>query len=410
MVTHSGRSSISRSLSGLTLTVLVFATALLTAPSPGRAQTDRPTGLEIGGVPAINFDADEGFGYGAIAELYQYGDGDLDPYLWTLQPTVFLTTEGRRDFTLFFDAPHLLASGWRVAAFLGSEKQISTPYYGLGNASVYDPARDDEQGPDPYFYRFGRTRRSATFTLQHDLGDPRVRALFGAGFVRTILDPVPENTGTTLFAQEVGDTEETAWSNYVRAGLVWDSRDRETGPRSGAWTEVLIQRVDEALGADASYTRWTVTDRRYFQLGPRVVLAHRYLLQGVTDGAPEHDLFLVQTSFKQQEGLGGAKTVRGVRKNRFVGRGLMVWNAELRWRAIDFRLAGRSFHAVVSAFVDQGRVWEEDVQIDELLTDLHRGYGGGVHVGMGENFTVAVDAGTSSETGLQLYIGLGYLY
>jgi hypothetical protein len=46
----------------------------------------------------------------------------------------------------------------------------------------------------------------------------------------------------------------------------------------------------------------------------------------------------------------------------------------------------------------------------ELLSDLHRGYGGGLHVGRGENFVVSVDAATSAETGLQIYIGLGYLY
>ena len=49
----------------------------------------RPTGFDMGALPAINFDADEGFGYGAFAELYQYGDGTFAPYLWTLQPSCF---------------------------------------------------------------------------------------------------------------------------------------------------------------------------------------------------------------------------------------------------------------------------------------------------------------------------------
>ena len=102
--------------------------------------------------------------------------------------------------------------------------------------------------------------------------------------------------------------------------------------------------------------------------------------------------------------------MRGVLKNRFVGRGMMVWNAELRYRALDFALMGKPFHMVLSGFADAGRVWEEGVEFGEVFSDLHRGYGGGMRIGMGENFTVAVDAGTSTETGLQLYIGLGYLY
>jgi outer membrane protein assembly factor BamA len=377
--------------------------------TPCVAQT-QSTGLEVGVLPAINFDADEGFGYGVLAEMYQYGVGGSSPYVWSARPTAFFTTEGRRDLTLFFDAPHVLPSGWRLDVFLGTERQIATPYYGLGNASTYDPALDAEDGADPFYYRFGRNRRSATFNLQHDLGDTPLRWLVGAGLVSTDVDPVPEDDGTTLYATGVASEEVSEWSNFLRGGIVWDSRDRETGPRRGVWTEFLVQSVDEHLGADASYTRWTFTDRRYYSLSDRLVFAHRYLIQGVTDGAPVNDLFQVQTSFRQQEGVGGAKTVRGLFKNRFVGRGLLVWNAEFRWRAADFRVMGRRFHVTLSAFLDQGRVWDGNVQFDELMSDLHHGYGGGVRLGMGDNFIVAVDLGRSSEAGMPMYIGLGYLY
>lgn len=366
--------------------------------------------LEIGGVPAINFDSDEGFGYGVILEAYQYGSDDELPYRWTLQPTVFLTTEGRRDLTLFFDAPHLLRRGWRLDVFLGSERQIAAPYYGVGNDTPYDESLAADDGPDPYFYRFGRTRRSATFNLQRPVFRMPLRALFGGGIVSTTIDPFPEDVGSTLFAQDYGTGEETEWSNYVRGGLIWDTRDRESGPRRGSWTELLVRWADEGLGASSSFVRWTITDRRYFSVADRLVFANRFLLQGVTDGAPSYELFLVQTSFKQQEGLGGAKTVRGALKNRFVGQGMFVWNAEVRWRALDFGLLGRPFHAVLSAFVDQGRVWAGQPRPGELFEDLHRGVGGGVRLGMGENFVVALDVGRSDEAGAQLYLGLGYLY
>lgn len=358
----------------------------------------------------MNFDSDEGFGYGAIAELYQYGAGDASPYVWTLQPTVFLTTEGRRDFTIFFDAPHLLPSGWRLTVFTGRQKQIATPYYGIGNDTPYDESLGAEDGPDPYFYRLGMTRSRATFDLQRGIGGLPLRLLFGGGFDYVETRPVPEGRGTTLYAVQQGPGEATEWLNFVRGGLVWDTRDRETGPTSGVWTELLVRSTDESLGADVGFNRWTFTDRRYFSLADGLVFAHRWLVQDVSAGAPAFELFTVQTSFKQQEGLGGAKTLRGILRNRYVGRGMLVWNSELRWRVADFRMIGRPFHAVVSAFLDQGRVWSDGLELDELLDDLHRGYGGGARLGMGENFVVAVDAGTSSETGLQIYIGLGYLY
>jgi hypothetical protein len=63
-----------------------------------------------------------------------------------------------------------------------------------------------------------------------------------------------------------------------------------------------------------------------------------------------------------------------------------------------------------TAFLDQGRVWRGGVRFGELLSDLHRGYGVGLHGGMGQDFVGSLYAGTSAETGLQVYVGLGYLY
>lgn len=392
------------------IAVLLVGFAVLTAAHGAAAQDPSTTGLEVGAVPAVNFDSDEGFGYGAIAELYQYGAGDVLPYVWTLQPTLFFTTEGRRDVTVFFDAPHMLPEGWRMTAFAGRQEQIATPYYGLGNRSPYDPSLEADDGPNPRYYRFGLTRSSLTADLQRQVAASPLRFLFGAGFERAKVQPVPDGEGTTLYAVDHGGAERKVWLNYVRAGFVWDTRDRETGPTSGVWSELLVRRTEERLGGDVSFTRVTFTDRRYFALTDRLVFAHRYLVQHVSDGAPDFELFQVQTSFKQQEGLGGAKTVRGVQRNRFVGRGMLVWNAELRWRAAEMELFDRDFHTVLSVFLDQGRVWTDGFDPREVFGGLHRGYGGGVRVGMGENFVVAVDAGTSTDAGLGLYVGLGYLY
>jgi outer membrane protein assembly factor BamA len=391
----------------LPLLVALWAVAV---PVGAMAQSDPVESLEIAGLPAVNFDSDEGFGYGALAEIYRYRSGDYAPYVWTLQPKVFLTTRGRREVTLFFDAPHVLPGGWRMDVDLGLERRTATPYYGVGNSSPYDSLLEDPDGPDPHYYDFGRERRSLLFNLQRPIAELPLRMLFGGGLVRTRITPVPDMVGSTLYASDVGATEETYWTNYIRGGVVWDTRDRESAPTRGSWTEILIQRADRSLGADGGFTRVSFADRRYYSLTDRIVFAHRYIVQGTSASAPLHELQRVETSFKPAEGLGGSRTVRGLPKNRYVGRGLLVWNSELRWRATDFQAAGRSFHIGLSAFLDQGRVWGGGVRVDELLTDLHRGYGAGLHVGMGENFVASFDAARSSESDLSVYIGLGYLY
>lgn len=50
------------------------------------------------------------------------------------------------------------------------------------------------------------------------------------------------------------------------------------------------------------------------------------------------------------------------------------------------------------------------MHLGQFFSNLHRRVGGGIRLGMEDDFVVAVDAGTSAETSLPVYIGLGYLY
>ena len=388
--------------------------ALWAYPLRAQEPSGGDRGWEFAGLPALNFDSDEGFGYGAVVELYHYGDiGGYQPYLFTLQPTLLLSTEGRRDLTVFFDSPHLLPGGWRVTAYAAAEKHTATPYYGIGNASEYDEALDADNGPNPHYYRFGRTRNQLTFDLQRPVGGMPIRLLLGGGVARTTVNPTPQDEETSFLASEFGGSGEPVpegWSNFLRVGLVWDTRDREVGPRRGVWSDVLVKRAEESLAGDFSFTRWTVTDRRYFSLSETVVFANRLFLQGTSGKAPFYELQSVETSFKAQEGLGGSKTLRGVPKNRYTGRGVFLWNAELRWYAAEFAAFGQEFDMVLSGFVDSGRVWARKVELGDVLSDLHHGYGGGLRIGMGENFVVAFDVGHSQEATAPVYIGLGYLF
>ena len=374
------------------------------ASAPGRV----PKGWDIAGVPALNFDADEGFGFGAALELYNYGPG-VQPYRFTIQPTVLITTEGRRDITVFFDAPTVLPGGWRVSAFAGREQQLAQPYYGIGNATPYDPLL--EQPPNSYFYRFGRERLRASADFQHRVGSSSARVLIGGGFARSKIDLTPHDSGTTLLAAQMnGQPPAPDRANYVRAGLLWDTRDREIGPRSGTWAEALVQRVSKELGSTEEFTRWTATVRQYVPVASRLTFAQRLVAQEIDGDAPFNELATIQSSFKQGEGLGGSSSLRGIPKDRYIGRALILSNSELRWRAAELSVLGRRSFVALSGFVDAGRVWPDRFRIDQALDDLHVGYGGGVRVGVGPSFIVATDVGHSNESTAAVYIGLGWMY
>ena len=365
-------------------------------------------GVEISGIPALNFDADEGLGYGVILQLYGY-DGNAATYRWTVQPTVFLTTEGRRDYTVFFDAPSRPEHPWRITGFAGREQQLATPYYGIGNATPYDSKL--ETGSTRYFYRYGRDRLRATVDVQHALGHPALRGLVGGGVSTDRIDLTPFDSGTTLIEHDLSYRQPAnGHTNYVRVGLTWDSRDREIGSHSGTWADVIVQRVDRAFGATNDYTRSTMTLRHYQPLGDRVTVANRLLVQQVTGDAPFYALTEIQTTQKTQDGLGGASTVRGIPKDRYAGKGTVVSNNELRWRAANFMLHGRESSLVLSGFVDAGRVWDDRIDIGDVLRELHAGYGGGVRLAFGSSFVIATDVGHSAQSTAPIYIGLGYQF
>jgi len=364
--------------------------------------------FEVSGLPALNFDADEGFGYGVILALYGYTPTSTT-YRWTVQPTVFLTTQGRRDYTLFFDAPSSVQHPWRFTAYAGREQQLAFPYYGLGNATPYDSSL--EHGSTRYFYRYGRDRTRFTGDVQHSLGRPQLRGLFGVGASIDRINLTPFDSGTTLIQHDLSNkTPPTAHTNFVRAGLTWDTRDREIGTRTGSWVDVLVQRVDKTLGASSDYTRWTAAARHFQPIGGRLTLANRLVVQNTTGDAPFYVVGELQTTQKPQDGLGGSSSVRGLPKDRYVGRGIAITNNELRWRAADFRLVGRESSLILSGFVDAGRVWTNGVDLASAFDELHAGYGGGARLSLGPSFVVAVDVGHSAQSAAPIYIGLGYMF
>ena len=382
--------------------ILTVAPMLVLRAQPSQ---QAPSRWELVALPALNFNSDEGFGYGALLEAYNYGPG-TGPYRFVVQPTVLLITRGRRDITLFFDAPRLLPNGWRVDAFAGLERELAAPYYGLGNDAPFDSTLTRE--PNPYYYRYGRDRVRLLANVQRPIGSSRLRAVAGMGYATVSTDATPFDSGTTLFAADFAG-EPTGTLVHVRAGLVWDSRDREVGPANGWWNELLVQQVAKPLGASHSYTRVTAAMRRYTPLGARVTWASRVVAQQAKGDVPVYDLATIQSSHRQEEGLGGSKVLRGIPKNRVMGKGLLLANNELRWRAKDFSLLGRSSFVVLSGFLDAGRVWKEDIRLAEATKDLWTGYGGGVRLGLGANSVIAVDVGRSPGT-TQLYIGLGYAF
>ena len=258
---------------------------------------------------------------------------------------------------------------------------------------------------DTDYYRFGREKLKLTADLQRLVWRRRLRALIGVGVFHTEIAP---NTARSLLREQALLGIEGGWTNYLKLGVVYDTRDNEPAPTRGVWSEVIVELSNQLLGSDYTFSRVMVTDRRYYQILKDLVYASRVVFETMDGDVPFYEMSSFAGSFKKEEGLGGAKSVRGMRRNRFIGKTKLFANLEVRWTMFRFQKWNQNFFVATNLFADIGRVWQENPTL--TLKNFQLARGAGMRIGWNQNFIVAVDMGNSNEVPFALYIGLGYLY
>lgn len=366
------------------------------------------TGLGWSALPALNYDSDQGFGYGVTGGLYQYGDGTQAPYLWAFEPIVFFTTRGRKSVAVFYDAPRQFGERVRLTVRVYLDRDCCQPYFGLGNATTYDTALD-VRASLPSYYVYRRNRVTAVVDLQWSVV-PRVRLLTGVAAHR---NTTAARDLSTQFAVDLNNGtipagEDASTSLGPKVGVIYDTRDGERDPRRGVWLEgIAWQGLVVPAGDD--FTRFTGTLRGYLSPNPSVTFAARVLGEHIQGAMPVAMLSDLASSFQDFTGLGGAESVRGVLWQRYMGRSRALSNLELRLRGPGFRFLGAPWQLGVVAFVDAGRVWD-DRGAGDGTAGLHWGKGAGLRVAWGRSFIIAADFGHGKEAGLQTYLKLGHMF
>jgi len=67
-------------------------------------------------------------------------------------------------------------------------------------------------------------------------------------------------------------------------------------------------------------------------------------------------MYMSKMNGAYSEGLGGAKTLRGILRNRIVGDGIVYGNFEFRWKVFSTVWFNQNFYFALSTFFDTGRV------------------------------------------------------
>jgi len=269
------------------------------------------TGWSFGGVPAIAYDTDTGFKYGLLGNIYNYGDGSTYPeYLYSIYVEWSRTTKGSGVNEIFFDSKHLLPKGIRVTADLAYLTEQTLDFYGFNGYEAKfnsDFIDDDSNNPDyisRVYYKHQRKLLKITSDFQGHLYKNNLLWAGGFGHFGTDISPVDIdelNEGTdeddqlpdtkTLFEEYVdkgiilNDQKDGGNTNFVKLGVIYDTRDNQANPMHGMWTELLFVVAPSFLGNDYSYSQMIFTHRQYFTILPKKLsFAYRLSYQGKLTG------------------------------------------------------------------------------------------------------------------------------
>lgn len=428
--------------------IFLLATASA-GPSPDASDDAAPRGPEAGadeaeegepwdrvgwgwgGIPAVNYNSDEGFGFGAVGSLYRY-NGGTQPYKTGITLILFATTEAIQSHSLEVDMLRVGDTPLRLTVRGALDSTKVDNYCGIGPevtcdpdvaaaragsaGLVDDPAADDDPY-DTFVRRYYRTR--------YIYPNLRVDA-------RYALDPMPHRfeliagyRGSVLIQGDFSERGPWAGSRYeedfgageegylgvFQVGAMLDNRDNEPAPTRGYWVEASVRAAPAFLGSDWEYVGFNTTLRGYVPVfTDRIVLAERLVVDALAGDAPVRELATPGGS-QRYTGFGSLNAGRGVRQRRFVGEAFAMSQTELRVLVAPLELFGVPIDIHLLGFADVGFVGSEITDFGRMFaTPLPTG-GGGLRLAFDKNFVLRADLGFSQfEEGPSLYIDLRNLF
>lgn len=415
---------------------------------------DKTEGSFFSGLPLLGYDPSTGLGLGAGGFYTMDGKRSdplfaVTPYRHRIYIQGYATTGGYQQHIVSYDGVYLGGTPYRVRASLMFERNTSANYFGTGERTLaplsfqgveygsYDDFttaidKVNAQGvASPYYASFEYDKPSGSLTLERDFWGGRVRALYGVtsqyAWIHTYDgatvqgvdargDSVSAVEGPTLLheycARGVIHGCDGGWDNALKAGVALDTRDFEPDPTRGFFVDATGEWSTKALGSSYNYLRFTVAARGYVSPFPKLtklVVAARLLYSMTTSGAPFYTMDTLALTEGDQTGLGGERTLRGFRQDRFVGNVVALGNVEVRWTFVHFRLLKQLFSLQIAPLFDVGRVFDQVFDHEDFAAGWRWSAGAGLRIGWSRSTIIMVDAAGSPED-FGLYVDFGMPY
>ena len=426
----------------------LLSTALLLLVFLGAAGQDEKseivkTGLNFGPLPAVCYSSVLGWHYGALSDIYWYGDGSTYPdYVWKGNVEISKYSKGNTVLHSFFDSKYLIP-GLRISAAVSWFGNKTTNFYGFnGAASPYFAPMDMITAEGKGFYLMRRDIFRVQTCLQGSFGDSNWGWAGGITFwsIKTghaVNEGLNYNNDVSLYdlyvANDIIPEAEKLGGKHLefKAGVVYDTRDHENNPTRGTNLEVYMFGSPDIISKhDNNYLKLAVHLKQFVPLvKDRLVFGTHLAFQGLIAGnAPFYTLQSIQSINMKQintEGLGSTCTLRGTVTNRLQGNGYVWMNNEIRWSFAKFRWINQNWTLALNPFFDLGMVVQpyrleqmKKVASSNIYTGcsekLHMSAGSGLHVIMNQNFNINFEFGKCFDpndgTGLGINIGLNYIF
>ncbi len=381
------------------------------------------TGWNFGPLPAVSYNSDLGFQYGALCDIFYFGDGSTYPtYLHKFNVELSHYTKGETIAHMFYDSKYLIP-GLRLTAAISYLDSAMTPFYGFnGYASPLDMDLTKESS----WYYMDRTMLRGIADVQGKLSD-RLTWMAGLTFWNVTTDNVqlskykdaPSLYQLYRAVGLINDNEVAGTHLELKGGLVYDTRDMEAAPTKGYCAEVVASLSPALFGDAEAYGRIMATWRQFFPVvGDKVVLGYRLNYQQTFGNAPFYLQQTITPLYLRQiknEGLGGKNSIRGVYQGRILADGYAWANLEARVKIARFTFINQNWYVALNPFLDAGVITKPrafDKQSSDLsslitainpeLNQIYSGdsYGGihasaglGLKLVMNHNFIISVEYG-----------------
>ncbi|MEI6884768.1 MAG: BamA/TamA family outer membrane protein [Bacteroidota bacterium] len=442
----------------ITLVVFLFASRMASSQTDTtlHKKEKRKKGWTFGALPVIAYDADQGLQLGALGQLFDYGDGSIYPdYRHTIYAEVSFFTRGSAVFQVFYDSKYLIPGHIRFTGDITYMPERALDFYGFnGYEANYVSSVQNKNDPDyisRVYYRCQRRLFRILADFQGPLFTQKFRWLAGVNFfdVRMATVDISKINAGKSESNQLPDTS-LLWDNYVKygllnpaevnggsltflkLGLIYDTRDNEAAPNRGIWSEVLVMLAPTFLGnSPYAFVKLAITHRQFISIVKKyLVFAYRLNYQGTIGGTSPYYIdpymFSSWSLSTKPDGLGGARTLRGVLRDRVVGDGVALGNIELRWKFWRTHFLKQNLYFGLVGFLDGGMVVQNRKVYKDLVPanlqsfyfnaasdGMHFSSGLGLRAALNENFMLTVDYGFAlnpQDGSSGLYVGIGHMF